>query len=321
MSKRRRDDAFIVSSAGGGKSGQSEGGNEPSVAEHLQQQQQRLFEKGAKMGIELSVTKLELENMALKAELKQREMAEEINALKAKVAKMEEQKEDEKKKYATLDQFSQLQNGLKNILEKVSELDKVQKQKRKVTLNFEGNYWDATACHENLEIIGSKSLNVNYKRKFSDYWCSVFAKYPIWMNKDSSDIFYFEISVESVKKKNDYISFGFAVKQQTNLDGSIIFMNGTYAYESDGEIRINGEGKGKNAKYSYRFGYTVGIGINLITRQLFFTRNGQLLDSSNFFVSPSFFSHLFPFVSLDHSGDEIKANFGNDKFKFDLALL
>ncbi|KAL3103682.1 hypothetical protein niasHT_022246 [Heterodera trifolii] len=90
----------------------------------------------------------------------------------------------------------------------------------------------------------------------------VLAKYSIVLNKHLSDLFYYEISVLN---KQDRLLFGVITKA-------------IYAYESDGEFWINEDRKGANAKYSYGVGDTVGIGVHLITRQLFFTRNGQRLD-------------------------------------------
>ncbi|KAL3096228.1 hypothetical protein niasHS_004172 [Heterodera schachtii] len=186
----------------------------------------------------------------------------------------------------------------------------------KIMLNFlRENYWDANACDENLQISDNKSLTVHYKGNVSGYFDYVFAKYSILLNKDLSDIFYYEIS--AINKKGRLI-FGFAVKQQNKLYGTIRSRKGTYAYESDGDIRINGKGKGINDEYSYSEGDTVGIGVNLITRQLFFTKNGKHLDSSDFFVAPYLANQMFPFVTLTKAGHEIEANFGPN-FKFDFG--
>ncbi|KAL3068308.1 hypothetical protein niasHS_015429 [Heterodera schachtii] len=241
---------------------------------------------------------------------------DQLSKISEKINALEKQRENTTK--ATSDQFSQLQNDQKKILEKISEMDKGEKQKRKVFLIFRQNFWDVNACYKNLEIIGDKNLTVHYKRNCCD-WSSVFAKHPILLNKDSSNIFYYEISI---KNKKCLIIFGFTVKRQTKLDGiNQYYEKGIYAFESDGEIWINGEGKGTNAKYSYCVGDTVGIGVHLITRQLFFTKNGKHLDSPDFFVAPSFTDDFFhPFVSLMNSGDKIVANFG-PKFEFDLPTL
>ncbi|KAL3073518.1 hypothetical protein niasHS_017085 [Heterodera schachtii] len=191
--------------------------------------------------------------------------------------------------------------------------------KVKIIVNFpRQNYWDANSCSKNLKIIGNKSLTVHYNGIVSGswLWSSVFAKHSILLNNNSSDIFYYEISVKNMK--NWAIIFGFADKQQTKSEG--IIRNGTYLYESDGKIWINEKEKA-NDEYSYGIGDTVGMGVHLITRQIIFTRNGQRLDLFGFFDAPSFADNSFhPFVSLRDSGDKIEANFGPN-FKFNLATL
>ncbi|KAL3091081.1 hypothetical protein niasHS_005044 [Heterodera schachtii] len=261
---------------------------------------------------------------------------------------LDEEEEDEQQeesktptKDAAEERFLQSQNDQKKILEKISELEKQQKEQSKVTAgqlskilekisvleqeskqrkassNFRQNYWDANVCHKNLEITGKKNRIVHYKRNLFGC-CSIFAKHTILLNNNSSDIFYYEISVKNMKC---WMSFGFAVKQQNKLDGTIRTRKGTYAIDSDGKIWINGEGNGINAEYSYDAGDTLGIGIILATRQLFFTKNGKQLDSSGLFVASSSTDDSFhPFVSLRYSGDEIEANFGPN-FEFDLDSL
>ncbi|KAL3116285.1 hypothetical protein niasHT_002368 [Heterodera trifolii] len=210
----------------------------------------------------------------------------------------------------TADQFSK-------ILEKINELEKEQKQ-RKALLNFRQNYWDANVCHENLEIIANKSLIVHHKGTNSGYCSSVFAKHPILQDNKSSDIFYYEIAIGN---EENWMSFGFAVKQQNKLDGTIRSRKGTYAIDSDGKIWINGEGKGINDEYCYGEGDTIGIGVNLATRHIIFTKNGHRLDSYGLLVASSFGDDSFhPFVSLHDSGDKIEANFGAN-FKFALEAL
>ncbi|KAL3091057.1 hypothetical protein niasHS_005020 [Heterodera schachtii] len=229
--------------------------------------------------------------------------------------KQQKQEQNENTNKATSeDQFSEMQNDQNTQLEKVSELEKEQKQ-RKAILNFQQNYWDANASNENLEIIGEKNLTVYYIEN-DDVWCSVFAKHPILLKNNSSDIFYFEISVKNIKS---LMIFGFTVKQKTKFEW--IFQNGTFAYDNFGDIWINGGRKGRNAKYSYGAGDTVGIGVNSSNWQIIFTKNGLRLDSADFFVDPSFADDSFhPFVTLFNFEDKIEANFGPN-FKFDLTTL
>ncbi|KAL3120465.1 hypothetical protein niasHT_000583 [Heterodera trifolii] len=216
---------------------------------------------------------------------------------------------------ANSDQFSEMKNDKMNLLEMFIQFEKKQKQ-GKEHLNLRQNFWDANVCHEKLEIIGEKKLTVQ-KGNFNG-WSSIFAKHSILLNNNSTDIFYYEISV---KNKIGFMSFGFAVKQQSKLEEIIRYGNGTYVYESAGGIYINGEGIGRNDKYSYGVGDTVGIGVNLSTRQISFTKNGLRLDC--LFVDQHFADYSFsfyPFVSIYSFGDKIEANFGPN-FKFDLAIL
>ncbi|KAL3120474.1 hypothetical protein niasHT_000592 [Heterodera trifolii] len=324
--------------------GQFDGKNSESIANH--QQFKEFREKFAKMEMELKMAKLEIENKEQK--LKHQEFMVEQMKLKEKWAKIEQEKkkiaveeqftkmqnvqrillekiselekqQKEQQSKTNSDQLSKMQNDQK-ILEKVSELAKEQKQKRKAFLYFRQNYWNANVCDENLKITGAKSLIVHYKGDYKG-WRSVFAKHPILPDNNLSNIFYYEISIG---KMNDYlISFGFAHKQQTEESyKSVRHKNGTYVYENNGEIWINGEGKGTNAKYSYGVGDTVGIGVHLITRQIILTKNGLCLDFSNLFVAPCFAddSFYYPFVTLATFDDKIEANFGPN-FKFDLSTL
>ncbi|KAL3071188.1 hypothetical protein niasHS_015562 [Heterodera schachtii] len=169
----------------------------------------------------------------------------------------EEEDEDEQQEDRKTPTKDVLEDHFKAILERIGEIEKQQQQQTKAFLQSQN---DQKKILEKGNATGR---------------ISVFAKYPIVLNKHLSDFFYYEISV--MKKDNCVIIFGFAVKQQTKLDGLIHYEKGTYAYENDGYIWINGQAKGKNAEYSYGVGDTVGIGVNFATRQMIFTKNGVRL--------------------------------------------
>ncbi|KAL3114798.1 hypothetical protein niasHT_014612 [Heterodera trifolii] len=117
------------------------------------------------------------------------------------------------------------------------------------------------------------------------------------------------------------LTFGFAAKKWTKLEGTIVPNFGTYAYSNDGYITIDGK-RIEPKEDSFKLNDIVGCGINPATRQIFFTKNGLrrgpfYLDANSPCSVPD---ELFPFVSLLRLGDKIEANFG-PHFKFNLATL
>ncbi|KAL3124605.1 hypothetical protein niasHT_010446 [Heterodera trifolii] len=193
------------------------------------------------------------------------------------------------------------------------------------------NCWDANACHTNLTIICPNKTTVLYKGNMnsrtglfidmdellssSETDCSLFAKNPI--PQENSGIFYYELEILNAE---GFISIGLATKAMP-LDQSVVrssscryrISNGC-GYRSDGLFCIdNFCWDYKKAEFSG--GDIIGLGINLATRRLIFTKNGQRLDPSDLFFPPSA-DRLFPCVSLHSLGDKIEANFG-PKFKFD----
>ncbi|KAL3098196.1 hypothetical protein niasHS_002032 [Heterodera schachtii] len=194
-------------------------------------------------------------------------------------------------------------------------------------LNFQQNVWDAKFCHPNLEISGDKSLAIEFKKNVDEEasWVSAFAKHRISSTK-ISNTFYFEISVKKMKCS---LMFGFATipvyKKKKNFGFNMLTVFDTYAYVNDGyrkkcpgafhleRIKRTEDNEG-NLGFAYGVGDVVGVGINTLTRHIIFTKNGKLLAD----LLDDYYIHLianssypwYPFVSLEHFGDKIEANFG-----------
>ncbi|KAL3110827.1 hypothetical protein niasHT_014764 [Heterodera trifolii] len=285
-----------------------------------------------------------------------------INELEGQLKSLQQQQEEETSKYVSVELFNEIQNDHNELLEKFIVLEKQLKELQQnmtnefggesvgtsggsartkghftrkgdllqgkehlhaqVQSNFRQNCWDENTSQIDIKIKDGTSLTVHCK---GNAWVfrSIFAMHSILLNNNYSSrrIFYYEISLKNMK---GWAIFGLAMKQQqTPKDETIRYRPGTYAYEKNGELWINGKRKEGNAGNSYGVGDTVGIGVNLLSRRIIFTKNGRQMDNYELLASSySADCFFFPFVtlSLNGAGDKIDANFGPN-FRFDLVTL
>ncbi|KAI3418143.1 hypothetical protein GPALN_010359 [Globodera pallida] len=217
-------------------------------------------------------------------------------------AKMEEyQKQQQQAIHSKMEEYQKQQQ------QAIGALPKPQKGNG-LTLQ---NRWDSAARHKGLTLSEPDRLIVEITGKDNWAFHSVFAERP--RPTDDFGIFYYEVKI--IGKKGP-VSVGLGPKQMP-LDVWIGRYEGTYAYESCGRFwghAVEGCRQSSNGRFAiggkplFGAGDVIGCGVNLATRQIIYTKNGERLETADLFVDSA--AELFPCVTLLHSGTKIEANFG-----------
>uniref|UniRef100_A0A914H2W9 B30.2/SPRY domain-containing protein n=1 Tax=Globodera rostochiensis TaxID=31243 RepID=A0A914H2W9_GLORO len=175
------------------------------------------------------------------------------------------------------------------------------------------NGWDANACNKNLSIIDSDHLVVNHKGS-SGSCCSVFAKSTI--EKHNFGFFYYEVKIV---EKRGTLFIGLANKSKMTVDGWVGYARGSYAYSDSGYFfghNVNDKILPIDTKVPFGATDIIGCSVNLMTKQIIYTKNGVLLDNQKLYVDSI---DLYPCVTSLNPENKIEANFGPN-FKFDNIL-
>lgn len=127
-------------------------------------------------------------------------------------------------------------------------------------------------------------------------------------------LYYFEVKFLS-KGRDGFMGVGLASAQVvlTKLPG---WTRESYGYHADDGNTFSGDGRGNPFGPTFTTGDVIGCGYNIVEGKCFFTKNGLNLGKA-FDDIPSN-TLLYPTIGLKTPGEEIRANFGQEDFVYDI---
>lgn len=127
-------------------------------------------------------------------------------------------------------------------------------------------------------------------------------------------LYYFEIRFIS-KGREGFMGLGLtsATAVLNKLPG---WARESYGYHADDGNIFNGDGRGSSFGPTFTSGDVIGCGYNLVEGKCFFTKNGLNLGKA-FEDIPSD-TLFYPTIGLKTAGEEVKANFGQEEFVYDI---
>ncbi|KAG6907993.1 hypothetical protein DXG01_006649, partial [Tephrocybe rancida] len=93
----------------------------------------------------------------------------------------------------------------------------------------------------------------------------------------------------------------------------------TWAYHGDDGCSFAAEKTGQKYGPTFGTGDVIGCGVDFTTHKAFFTKNGVLIGHA--FDNVGMHVDLYPSIGMRHSDEAVRANFGQEPFKFDIATL
>ncbi|OLY80553.1 Ran-binding protein 9 [Smittium mucronatum] len=135
-----------------------------------------------------------------------------------------------------------------------------------------------------------------------------------WPMPQTTGVFYYEIKVDS-KGKNGYIGLGFCTSK-VSLDRLPGWDSDSWGYHGDDGNCFQCSGSGKKYGPKFTTGDIIGCGVNFITHEAFFVKNGVFLGTA--FTNLDISKSLYPAVGLRTVGEQVVCNFGQTPFTFDI---
>ncbi|KAJ3541274.1 hypothetical protein NMY22_g3955 [Coprinellus aureogranulatus] len=127
-------------------------------------------------------------------------------------------------------------------------------------------------------------------------------------------VYYYEVEIRGKDSRSHVgIGFGAPTVRLSRLPG---WEPNSWGYHGDDGRSFYAHKEGTPYSQTFGSGDTVGCGIDFSTRRAFYTKNGHFLG--NVFDNVGKDTELYPFVGLQHVGESVRVNFGQESFRFDI---
>ncbi|KAI6005020.1 hypothetical protein F5J12DRAFT_742896 [Pisolithus orientalis] len=127
-------------------------------------------------------------------------------------------------------------------------------------------------------------------------------------------IYYFEIELTG-KASKSRVSIGF-VGRDVKLSRLPGWEKNSWGYHGDSGTICSGDRNGTTFGTTFGVGDIIGCGMDFCQNKVFYTKNGSMLGTV--FDNVGKDGDVYPSVGLCHTGESIRANFGQDPFKYDI---
>ncbi|KAI6161984.1 hypothetical protein EDD17DRAFT_611081 [Pisolithus thermaeus] len=127
-------------------------------------------------------------------------------------------------------------------------------------------------------------------------------------------IYYFEVELTG-KASKSRVSIGF-IGREVKLSRLPGWEKNSWGYHGDSGTICSGERNGTTFGTTFGVGDIIGCGIDFCQNRVFYTKNGTLLGTV--FDNVGKDGDIYPAVGLCHTGESIRANFGQEPFKYDI---
>lgn len=127
-------------------------------------------------------------------------------------------------------------------------------------------------------------------------------------------IYYFEVELTG-KASKSRVSIGF-IGRDVKLSRLPGWEKNSWGYHGDSGTIYSGDRNGTTFGTTFGVGDIVGCGIDFCQNKVFYTKNGSLLGTV--FDNVGKDGDIYPAVGLCHTGESIRANFGQEPFKYDI---